>query len=158
MAVRVQLKNWDTAGKLLQTMPHKFDQRVDEVLMQNAELYRDSIAQLIEAGDSSWTPKGEDQRKRSGSDRLFIGSTGMFLSNIKNRGIRRVKAGQDVRRIFVGARYDIKHQPSGMSMEQIAEILQNTPGSGDRDLFGPAWERVQNQVKANLSKIGVGLD
>lgn len=152
----VQLKNWNEAGRLLETLPGRLDRRIDEVLMKNAELYRDSVLRLIQSGDSSWTPKGKDSAQRTGN-RLFIGSTGTFYANLANRGIRRVRAGAGQKRIYVGARYDIQHSPSGMNMEKLAKILQNTPGEGDRDLFGPAWERVQAQVRRNLSRIGADL-
>jgi hypothetical protein len=154
----VMLKNWNTAGHLLEATAERFNKRVDAVLMKNAKLYKEAILQLIEQGDPSWEPKSDRQEYESGTDKLFIGATGTFYSNLDHKGIRRVRAGAGEKRIYVGARYDIRHDPSNMSMERIAEILQNTPYGGARDLFGPAWERVKGQVAANLAKMNVGLN
>jgi hypothetical protein len=154
----VQLKNWNRAGHLLEGLPERFNKRVDDVLMKNAEIYKEAILMMIEQGNENWIPKSDHQSDRSGSEQLFIGSTGTFYSNLDRRGIRRVRSAKGVKRIYVGARYDIKHEPSGLSMEKLADILQNLPGPYDRDLFGPAWEQVQDKIRANLTKLRVGLN
>lgn len=151
----VRLKNWNKAGRLLEGFAADLPNQVEMIMMQNAEIYKNAILQLIEKGDPSWVPKSEEWKQRSGSETLFIGETGTFYENIESRSMRRVKAGKGQIRIFVGARYDIMHSPSGLTMERLAEILQNLPNEGDRPLFGPAYERVRPVLERNFNKIHV---
>jgi hypothetical protein len=149
-------RNWANVGqRFTYEIPKGLEDEANAIVEQNAKIYQQSIISMIMEQSGSWTAKSESWSKRVG-DHLFLGEKFDFAGNLEGekakRGLR-AKAGE--KRIFVGARYDVKHH-SGFSMEQIAEILQSMP-DGSRQLFGPAYERVEAQIMANFRKIGMIL-
>ena len=155
----ISLKNWDRAGKLFQfTVPEVLDRQVETAVQQASNLYSEAILDIIAEQPSDWTDKSESWRNQSGSSDLFYGKTGSFVMSVADSASnsRGVRAKYGDRKVFVGARPDKVHSASGFSMEQIANILQATP-DGSRDLFGRAYERVEDQINKVFSEIGTHL-
>ena len=155
----ISTKNWDKAGKIFTvTVPENLDNQIQDAIDTTSKIYSEAILDILAEQPSDWTKKSEQWTERSGSSDLFYGQTGSFVMAVTNEGsnTRGVRAKFGDKRFFVGARYDQIHGPSGLSMEKIANILQATP-DGSRDLFGRAYERVEDQINKVFSQIGTSL-
>lgn len=156
---RVETKNWDYSGKMFQfTIPDNLEEQVDNAVQEAQNLYSNSILEVLQEQPSDWTPKTKEWAKKSGSTSLFYGEKGDFFvaitdSDTNKRGIR-AKRGD--KRVFVGARHDVVHH-SGYTLETLAEILQSVP-DGSRDLFGKAYERVEDRIHHIFGQVGINLD
>lgn len=159
MVVKVTLsRNWDRVGKLFEfTLPEQLDESIERAIDEAKAVYSNAILDIVSEQPSDWTAKSEEWATRSGSSDLYYGQTGQFLTAVADdgRNSRGVRAKRGDKRIFVGARYDVRHR-SGLSMEQLAGILQATP-DGSRDLFGRAYERVEDQINAIFRNVGINL-
>ena len=154
----VSLKNWNGVGRMFQfTVPQILDESIEKAIDEAREVYSNAILDIVADQPGDWTPKSESWANRSGSTDLYYGLTGQFVVAVASpeANTRGVRAKQGDKRVFVGARYDVMHH-SGFSMEQIANILQATP-DGSRDLFGRAYDRVEDQLKAIYRRVGIEL-
>lgn len=139
------------------TIPKILDASIERAIDEAKAVYSDAILDIIAEQPGDWAPKSEDWANRSGSTDLYYGQKGQFVVAVaspqaNSRGIR---ARQGDKRIFVGARHDVVHH-SGFSMEKLAQLLQATP-DGSRDLFGRAYERVEDQLHAIYRSVGIEL-
>lgn len=158
MAIKVTLRNWDAAGHLFEfKLPDQIDESVENAIDRAINVYSNSILSVILSQPGDWTPKSEGWARRSGSTDLYFGEAGQFVMAVTSAGAnsRGIRPKKGDKRVFVGARYDVGHH-SGFSMEQIAGILQATP-DGSRDLFGRAYERVEDQLNAIFRNVGLSL-
>lgn len=159
MAIKVTLsRNWNTVGRMFEfTIPEKLDNSIEQAIDEATNLYSNAILNIIAEQPGDWTPKSEGWTRRSGSSDLYYGKTGQFVVSVASAGAnsRGIRAKRGDKKVFVGARYDVKHH-SGFSMEQIAGILQATP-DGSRDLFGRAYEKVEDQINAIFRRVGANL-
>lgn len=139
------------------TLPEMLDDSIENAIDKATEIYSESILDLVSEQPSGWTPKSEEWAKRSGSSDLYYGETGDFLMAVATAGANsrgfRPKRGD--KKVFVGARYDVKHH-SGFSVADLAGILQNTP-DGSRELFERAYERVEDRIENVFRNVGVQL-
>jgi hypothetical protein len=138
-------------------VPELLDNSIERAIDKASEVYSESILDVIAEQPGDWTPKSEGWTQRSGSSDLFYGETGQFVMAVATPGAnqRGVRAKRGDKRIFVGARYDVMHH-SGFSMADIAGILQSTP-DGSRDLFGRAYERVEDELNNIYKSVGIEL-
>lgn len=154
MGFKITTRNWDYAGKLFQfTIPEGLEENINDVIEQVQDIYSQSILELLESQPGDWTPKTEDWAKRSGSKDLFYGEEGQFVISVTENNRRGLRAKKGDKKIFVGARHDVKHH-SGYSMETLAEILQSVP-DGSRNLFGRAYERVEDRINSTFKNINI---
>lgn len=159
MAIKVKLsRNWNQVGRMFEfTIPEQLDDSIENAIDQAKAVYSNAILDIVSEQPSDWTPKTEEWARRSGSKDLYYGEKGQFIMAVaddssNSRGIR-AKRGD--KKVFVGARYDVRHH-SGLTMEELAGILQATP-DGSRDLFGRAYERVEDQINAIFRRVGINL-
>lgn len=159
MGVKVTLsRNWNSVGKLFEfTLPKLLDDSIESAIDQATAVYSEAILDIIAEQPGDWTAKSENWANRSGSTDLYYGKTGQFVMSVASPGAnsRGVRAKRGDKKVFVGARYDVKHH-SGFSMADIANILQATP-DGSRDLFGRAYERVEDQIDNIFRNVGTRL-
>lgn len=152
----IKLRNWDYAGKMFEfELPKRLEESVDRAVEQAQNIYSNSILEVLESQPSSWTDKSESWATRSGNKDLFFGEQGDFFIAVTTNNKRGIRAKKGDKRVFVGARHDVIHH-SGFSMETLAEILQSTP-DGSRDLFGRAYERVEDQINKVFRNVGLSL-
>jgi hypothetical protein len=153
----VRLINWDSAGKMFNfTLPDLIDSTIEDAIDEAKQTYSNSIASIIGDQPGDWTPKSEDWARRS-DKKLYFGQELQFISSVidSDRNYRGIRAKRGDKKIFVGARHDIMHH-SGYNMEQLAELLQATP-DGSRDLFGRAYERVEDRIDSIFRSVGIKL-
>ena len=151
-------RNWNTVGHLFEfTIPDRLEEEIANAVDRAAEIYTESILDVVAEQPSDWTPKSADWTKRSGSSDLYYGKTGQFVVAVASAGknTRGIRAKRGDKRVFVGARHDVKHH-SGFSMEQLAGLLNATP-DGSRDLFRRAFDRVESQIDMIFERIGTFL-
>lgn len=148
--------SWDFAGKMFMfTIPQQLEDSIDNAVEQAQQVYTESILEVLAEQPSDWTPKSDGWAKRSGNKELFFGEKGQFFEAIMTRNKRGIRAKRGDKRIFVGARHDLIHH-SGLTMETLAEILQSVP-DGSRDLFGRAYERVEDRIHHIFRQVGIDL-
>lgn len=151
------MRDWDAVGRLfLFEAPKILDANIEQAIDQAASVYTASILDVIESQPGP--PKTEEWAQRSGSSDLFYGEKGNFIVSVASDGANQkgVRAKQGDKKVFVGARNDIKHH-SGFSMADIAGILQNTPGGGSREVFHSAYERVEDELNSIFRSVGLEL-
>jgi hypothetical protein len=152
----VSLRNWDYAGKMFEfELPKQLEDSVDGAVQKAQEVYSESILEILESQPSDWTDKSDSWAEASGNEDLYFGKKGQFFISVTQNNKRGIRAKRGDKRVFVGARHDIIHH-SGYSMETLAEILQDTP-DGSRDLFGRAYERVEDEIESIFRKVGIEL-
>jgi hypothetical protein len=154
---RATARNWDYAGKMFEfAIPENLEESINDAVDQAQGVYTESILEVLSEQPSDWTPKSEGWAKRSGNKDLFYGEQGdFFVAVTSEKNKRGIRAKRGDKRIFVGARHDIGHH-SGYSVETLAEILQSIP-DGSRDLFGRAYERVEDRIHNIFRNVGIEI-
>lgn len=159
MGIKVTLsRNWNDVGRLFEfTLPKRLDDSIESAIDQATAVYSEAILDIISEQPADWTAKSESWTNSSGSSDLYYGKTGQFVVSVASPGSnsRGIRAKRGDKKVFVGARYDVKHH-SGFSMADLAGILQATP-DGSRDLFGRAYERVEDQIDNIFRRVGMSL-
>lgn len=159
MAIQVKFdRNWNRVGRLFEfELPEQIDNSIEQAIDEASQVYSDAILDILAEQPSDWTPKSEGWARRSGSEDLYYGETGSFVVAVASpeKNQRGIRAKRGDKRVFVGARHDIRHH-SGYTMEQIAGILQSIP-DGSRDLFGRAYERVEDRITQIFRNIHINL-
>lgn len=150
-------KHWSTVGLLFTEASRYARDGADRLMEEQAERFVKEVQTIILSQDphpASWPPLSQHylQRKmREGRDPRILISSGFFVSHLETR---RVKAGKGEIRWFAGASPYVQHEPSGLTMKDIAHVFEygrRSLGIPPRPIFAPARQRLIPQFRAEWS-------
>ncbi len=140
---------WKSAGITLRNLSTKIGAKAEKQLRSDAEFIKEKIVGHIDKQDLNWSPLSPITVRIKKSSKIYI-DTGALKSSITVRGI---KSSVNKSTIFIGANSYTVHEPSGMRMSQLMNMLEyGTKYSPPRPLIRPTWNEIRPLIESRWKK------
>lgn len=126
------------------------DQQAIDAVNTVANMYKDSILEVISLGGPGWnlnTPYYRHKKAKMGYGDTPYVKTGKLLEFL---GVE--STANAIKRHRASAGFREGNHPSGYMVSELVAKLDE-----DRPLINPAWERISHQANNILSSVGVGI-
>lgn len=139
-----------------QVAAQRLNQKAKEATLKVAELYRDSLWEMLELGNQIWTiPDTPYYRKKKArfQQRHGLQETGPWIKTGELVNTISVEVSQSGdKRFRAWAGFKNGYHYSGLEVSQLVSMLDdNFP------LIGPAWEKIRYQAYDIMREIGDGV-